>query len=195
MNPATAIVSVFHVVGFVIMAAPMYMLIIVNERLRMGPPDAKLDRYMENIISRNAVRCFVIQETMLVTGLLLLWLKGYGLDALVSNFILPAKLMGLLALMGILGHVHLVLQPKINRLVDTFPEQGMPAPEVLAQLRGLRQQRKRLSAICLFIVLALIILGLRLTMGYNMWLALLLVVLAALFAWRVYRSLVPYGWV
>lgn len=186
-----SLARVFHIVAFVMMAAPMYMLIVVNERARMGPPDAKMDRYMENIITRNSIRCFIFQGTVLGSGLILVWLLDYGMGAVASNWVILSKLVGTLLLVALLSYVHFYLQPQINRMVDGLASGNPPPPE----LPALRRRRKRLSATCLFILLSMVVLGLRLSQGLEDWLTILLVGLAAIFAWRVYSSLVRLGWV
>ena len=42
------------------------------------------DRYFENIIRRGAVRCFVFQASVLVSGLLLLMVGPRGLASLLT---------------------------------------------------------------------------------------------------------------
>jgi hypothetical protein len=66
-----------HVLSTMLMAAPFYMLIIVNERARTGMPlGYYTDRFMENIIRNNAVRCFIFQGTVAASGL---WLRPISL--------------------------------------------------------------------------------------------------------------------
>ncbi len=191
MSDGAVLARVAHFVAFVLMAAPMYMLVVVNERARMGPPDAKIDRYLENIITRNAPRCFVFQATVLGSGVaLLLLLDYYGLGAMVRNQVLLVKVVGTLLLVALLGYIHFFLQPRINRMVDGLA-QGSPAPP---ELPVLRRRRKRLSAVCLFILLTLVVLGLRLTLGFSGWLAAVFILAAAAFAYRAYSSLVRFGW-
>ena len=49
---------VVHILSTMMMAAPFYMLVIVNERARFGAPLGYFtDRYMENIIRNNAEHC------------------------------------------------------------------------------------------------------------------------------------------
>ena len=69
--------------------------------------------------------------------------------------------------------------------------QGNPPP---LELPALRRRRKRLSGICLFILLSLVVMGLRLTLGFSLWLTALFILAAAVFAYRAYSSLVRFGW-
>ena len=63
------IAKFLHVISFVFMSIPLFNLIIVNERALMGPSlNYGTDRYFENIIQRGAIRCFVFQWTVLISG-------------------------------------------------------------------------------------------------------------------------------
>ena len=71
-----------------------------------------------------------------------------------------------------------------------------PVPEGIApQIAALRSRRKKLSGLCLFLVLTALIMGLRATFFYNYYLAIGLIIVAAVYAWRVYRKPVSLGWV
>src|SRR3989337_3844849 len=91
-------IKFLHILTVVFMAATLYNLIVVNERLRFGKAPFAVDRYFENLIKTNAVRCFVFQITAFVTGLLLIPLGGLPFSALVTNEILLAKFLLLLVL-------------------------------------------------------------------------------------------------
>ncbi len=105
------------------------------------------------------------------------------------------KLAALLLLVGLLSVVHFSIQPRIEHLLARLPEDG-PAPEGLApRLARLRAARKRLSALCLFLVLMAVVFGVRLLAGLDLPLAAGFLVGAALFAWRAYRTPVRAGWV
>jgi len=115
--------SLMHLIAALFMAAPLYMLIMVNERARFAvPPGYNTDRYMENIIKGQPIRCYTYLAVVLITGLLLTGLDGWGWRALVGNM------------------------------------------------------------------------GVRVTFGYSLWLALVLLVVAALFAYRVFKTPLAYGW-
>ncbi len=119
MPEGIGVFRLIHFAAFMFMAAPLFMLIIVNERAVFGRAlDPKMDRYKE-----------------------------------------PAR-----------------------------------AQELAPQIWGLRRQ-KRLSSLCLFLVLTALILGLRLIFPYSLVLTLVFVALAGVFAWRVYSSLLRYGWI
>jgi len=177
------------------MAAPLYSLIVVNERARFQAGlNYNSDRFMENIIKNQPRRCYVFLGTILVTGIALLYGDGLGLGAMVTNWNLVIKEISFLALLGLLSYVHFGLQPQIEALIEQIkPDNSAPA-EVAAQIRPLRMRRKRLAAICLFLVITAVVMGVRVMTAYNIYLALLLIALAALFAWRVFRAPIPYGW-
>jgi len=66
---------------------------------------------------------------------------------------------------------------------------------LMAQLKPYRIRRKRLAALCLFLVLTAIILGVQVYESYNLFLTVILIIVAGLFAFRAYRGLMKYGWI
>lgn len=187
------VMKFLHVLTVVFMAAPLYNLIVVNERARFGKAHIQVDRYFESLIRGNATRCYVFQITALVTGVLLVGLGG-SLVSLVTNWVLLAKLILLLALTGLLSVVTFSLQPRIDSLLAQAQGEAIPQ-EIGAQIGPLRLQRKRLATLCLFLVITAVLLGLQVFSPFALPLTGLLILLAALFAWRVYRTPIPYGWV
>ena len=187
---------VVHLLSTLMMAAPFYMLVIVNERALFGGPlNYQTDRYMENIIRHNAVRCFIFQGTMLLSGLALTYVSGYGWAALLTLPALVTKWVALLTLVSLLAYIHFSLQPRIEALMNEIkPDSPAPA-DVAAKIGSLRRRRKKFSGICLFLVLAALIMGLKVTFNYNVYLAIALVIVSGIYAWRVYRKPVRLGWV
>lgn len=181
-----------HVIAVVFMAAPLYNLIVVNERVRFGKAHLDVDRYFENLIRGNAIRCYVFQVTALVTGVLLAVL-GHSFAVLYTNGVLVAKLVLLLTLMVLLSVVHFSIQPRIDGLLAEATGDAL-APALAARIGPLRVLRKRLAAICLFLVITTVILGLQVFARFTPPTTIVLVAVAAMFAWRVYRSRVAYGW-
>ena len=183
-----------HILGVVFMSVPLYNLVLVNERALLGPGMVyAVDRYMENLIRKSALRCYVFQATVLVTGLLLTHLE-LGLSSLFTEWVLTAKTFLLLALMGLLSYIHFSVQPRIEQLLGQV--QGDPVPqEIAAALRPLRVRRKQLAGVCLFLVVTAVILGLQVFEAFNPWLTAGLTALAALFAWRVYKTPIRFGWI
>ena len=187
------IVKFIHVLAVVFMAAPLYNLIVVHERRRLGKATFLIDRYFENIIKGAAIRCYIYQFTALITGLLLLPLGGFLWSDLIGNPILLLKLILLLALMGLLSIVHFRLQPAIESLLAEV--QGDEIPEGIAkQIAPIRLRRTRIASICLFIVITIVLLGLQITSRFEPMATAILIVIAGLFSWRVYRTGVRIGW-
>lgn len=181
-----------HIITVVFMAAPLYNLVVVNERVRFGKAHLDVDRYFENLIRGNAIRCYVFQVTALVTGV---WLAvlGHSFAVLYTNGVLLAKFVLLLTLMVLLSVVHFSIQPRIDGLLAEATGDALP-PALAARIGPLRVRRKRLAAICLFLVITTVILGLQVFARFTPPTTIVLVAVAAMFAWRVYRSRVAYGW-
>ena len=187
------ILKVVHIVNAILMAWPVYALVVVNQRARLGPPlGDRVDTYMENIIKNRTIPCFVFQATALVTGVALLLARRMGLDALVNNPVLGLKLLMLLAVGVLLSYVHRSLQPQIDAL---FAQAGNPIPaDVASRIGPLRLRRKRLASVCMFVVLTETMLGMQVWVRSPLWLMALMVAAIALFTWRAYQSTTPYGW-
>jgi uncharacterized membrane protein len=182
--------------AFVFMSVPLFNLIVVNERAQLGSSFSyDADRYMENIIRRGASRCFAFQATVLITGVLLLFVGPLGITALWSNWVLTVKMLLLFVLMGLLSFVHLRLQPKIDAILAEV-QPNAPVPSGLpGRMKPFRVLRKRLATFCLFLVIVTIILGMQVYARFSVGLTVALIALAGLFAWRVNKSLVRFGWV
>ena len=187
-------VKFLHILTVVFMAAPLYNLIVVNERLRFGKAPYAVDRYFENLIRTNAMRCFVFQATAFVTGILLVLLAGQSIVQLFQNKVLLVKFLLLLVVTVLLSYVHLGIQPRIEALLAQVQGAEIPA-EIMEQLLPWRARRKKLAGVCLFFVITLVLLGLQVYARFHPLLTGLLLLLTALFSWRVYRTNIPYGWV
>ena len=188
------ILRVIHIITAILMAWPAYALVAVNQRVRLGPPlGDRADTYIENIIKNRSIPCFVFQATAGITGLALVLLRGMGLGALVTKPVLGLKSLLLLLIVGLLSYVHFSLQPQIDAL---FAQAGSPVSADLApRIGALRQRRKRLASICMFVVLTVSMLGVQVWDPFPLWLTALLVIAIAAFTWRAYKSVTPYGWV
>ncbi len=193
MSPEVYIVVLlFHLIAMLFMAAPLYALLSVNERGRFTvPPNYNTDRYLENILKSQPLRCYAYLAVVLVTGILLTWSKGW----ILTDWALIAKLVAFTALVSLLSYVHFVIQPHIETILTGWkPGEEVP-PEKKATFLAWRGRRKRLAAICLFLVLTALIMGVRVTFSYTPWYVVaVFLVAAALFAWRVYRTPVRLGW-
>jgi hypothetical protein len=174
------------------MAAPLYALLAVGERGRFPvPPNYNTDRYLENILKNQPVRCYAYLAVILATGIVLTWNRGW----IWTDWALITKLAATAGLIGLLSYVHFIIQPHIESILTGWkPGEEVPA-EKRADFLAWRGRRKRLAGVCLFLVLTALIMGVRVTYSYAPWLAAVFAVAAALFAWRVYRTPLRLGWV
>ncbi|MBI2909875.1 MAG: hypothetical protein HYX92_19730 [Chloroflexi bacterium] len=190
-----AIFVLVHLVSTLLMAAPFYMLVIVNERGRFAvPPGHNPDRYMENIIKSQPIRCYVYLATILVTGVVIMLGSTSGLGLVLTNWALDIKIAVFLLLVSLLSYVHFGIQPQIEALLAKSDPNGLLPEALRPQLAALRTRRKKLSATCLFLVLTAVIMGLRVFNEFSPLLLIVFVILAALFAWRSFRTRTAYGW-
>ncbi len=185
-----------HVMSFVFMSIPLFNLIVVNERAALNLSfNYHVDRYMENILGRGALRCFVFQSSVLISGLLLLHFGPLGFETLWTSWIIVAKVVLLFVLTCLLSYVHLSLQPSIEALMNTLTPETKPSEDFLSRLKPLRAKRKKLATICLFVVITLIILGLQVYETYDPLLTVALIILAGLFSLKVNKTLIKLGWI
>lgn len=195
LESMTTVVLILHVLTAILMAWPFYVLVLANHRRALGPPiGGRLDDYFEDVIRRRAVPCFVFQGTALITGLALLWLRGYGLSGLIEVPMLGVKLLLLLVISATLAYVHFRVQPAIAKLLASA-RQGELSGEATRQVQALRGRRKRLASTCLFLVLTIAMLGVQASASLPLGVTLLLVVAIAGFTWRAYRGAPALGWV
>jgi hypothetical protein len=193
MNISISIFRVIHILSAVLMIWPFYALVAVNQRIRLGPPlGDRADTYMENIIINRTIPCFVFQATVAISGLVLIWLRGQGLDALIRNPALGLKFLLLLIIAGMLSYVHFYLQPRINAQFALNSESI--TPEIATLIGTMRAKRKRFASVCLFLVLTTMMLGMQVWVPFPLWLTILLVGLIAAFTWRANTSEMSYGW-
>ena len=196
MENAYHIVRFLHIIGFVFMSVPLFNLIVVNERAQLGAAfNYHADRYMENIIRRGATRCFVFQITVLITGVLLLFWGPLGINTLWTSWIMLAKTLLLLTLTTLLSYVHFGLQPRIEALLASIDSETSVPGDFAAQLKPYRVRRKRVATLCLFLVITTIILGLQVYGTFSPYLTAVLISLAGLFALRVNKTLIRFGWI
>lgn len=189
MTDWSSAVRILHVVAAIFMAAPLYLLIVVNERARFGKAiEAQMDGYMERIVVGQPVRCHVFLGTLILTGVAFLLLTGQGWEPLLRNWMVTTKVILTFVVIAILTYVHTTIQPQIMALVSRSGQE-----DVAARVWALRRHRKRFTATCLFLVIVIVLLGVRLVVPYSPALLALFVVLAALFAWRAFNVPVPYG--
>lgn len=196
MESLYQILKLWHVISFVFMSIPLFNLIVVNERALMDSSfNFGTDVYMENIIRHGAVRCYVFQFSVFISGILLLVFGTRGIQAIWTNNILLVKTLLLFILMGLLSYVHFLLQPKIDSFFAGLKPESKAPENLLVSVKPFRVRRKRLATICLFLVLTTIILGMQTFAPYSLRLNLVLIGLAGLFSWRVNKTLVLFGWI
>ena len=196
MDNLYQVLKLWHVISFVFMSTPLFNLIVVNERTLMGAKyNFGTDSYMENIIRHVAVRCYVFQLSVFISGILLLVFGQMGIQALWTNYILLAKTILLFTLMGLLSYVHFSLQPKIDSFFKDITAETKVPDNFLSTVKPFRILRKRLATVCLFLVLTTIILGMQVYIPFSLTLNVVLIGLAGLFAWRVNKTLILFGWV
>jgi hypothetical protein len=166
----------------------------VNQRVRLGAPlGDRTDLYMENIIKNRTVPCMIFQFTAGITGIVLVLLRGRGLDALITNPAIGLKGAILVFVMGLISYVHFNLQPKIDDLFAKAESNPMPA-ELAQSIGRLRKRRTRLATTCLLCVLIISLLALQVWATFPLWLNGVLVAAIVVFTWRTYNSFMKYGW-
>ncbi len=194
MDHIDNIAKFLHVISFAFMSIPLFNLIIVNERALMGPSlNYATDRYFENIIKRGAIRCYVFQCTVFLSGMVILFLRP-GLSAIWTNWVLTAKTLILLLLMSLLSYVHFSIQPKIENLLEPLSPTEPASADLAGKLAPFRILRKKLATVCLFLVITAIILGVQTYYRFHPFVSMTLVLLAAGFSLRANKSLIRFGW-
>ena len=185
------VMLLLHLVAMLFMASPLYALITVNERARFTvPPNYNTDRFLENVIKHQPIRCYVSLAVITVTGVMLTWSRGW----IWTDGALIIKLVAVTAISLLLSYVHMKIQPHVESILDKInPGEEVSAADK-ATLMFWRSRRKRLAGFCLFLVLTALIMGVKVTWGYAPWLAAIFLVVAALFSWRAYRTPVRLGW-
>ena len=94
----------------------------------------------------------------------------------------------------LLSYVHLGVQPRIEALLAQVEGNEIP-PAILGQIVPWRARRKKLAGFCLFFVITLVLLGLQVFAWFHPLVNGVLILAAALFSWRVYKTAIPYGWI
>ena len=147
----------------------------------------------ENIIKRGAVRCYVFQFTVFISGLIIVVI-GPGISAMITNWVLATKTIILFSLIGLLSYVHFSIQPKIEELLSSFDSNNEPPENFASMLAPFRIKRKKLATLCLFLVITAIILGLQTYIRHDPLVTIGLILLAAIFSYRANKSLIRFGW-
>ncbi|MBI3092125.1 MAG: hypothetical protein HYY96_15805 [Candidatus Tectomicrobia bacterium] len=189
------VVLIFHIVNVVLMAAPYYNLVVVSERSKFGPAHVQVDRYFEQIVRGILFRCYFIQWSVLLLGLLLVGLhNNWSFQSLLTQWQLLIKEAAWVAIMVVHNLVYFGIQPRIEALLRGLQGESIP-PEITSRVTTLRIRRKQGAAACFFFVLVAVIMGVQISRPLGPGTTVALTLLALLFAWRAYRSGVQYGWV
>ncbi len=194
MDSLYEVMKFLHILPVVFMSAPLYNLIVVGERARLGKAPIQVDRYLENVLRGNSTRCYIYQLTALFTGVFLVALRGDPLSSIFTNQVILMKWILLGTLMSMLSVVHFNIQPKIDELLLQVHGESVPE-DIASKLLPLRTLRKKMATVCLFLVIITIILAVQVYTPVDQRLTLLLIVLAGLFSWRAYKKGAPRGWV
>lgn len=192
MDDLRGLLVVLHVASALFMAAPLYMLIIVNERARLGAAlGAPHDTYLENIVRRQPIRCYAYLAVLSLTGF---WLAIWsGTEGLAVPSVL-VKIAATVVLFVILSYVHFSLQPRIDAQIATLAPGAAVSDEAKRILPALRARRKRLAATCLFFVLVAAIFGVRLSAALSPLATAVVLVFALALAWRAHQTGVRFGY-
>ncbi len=194
MDGLLSVLQVVHIITAILMAWPIYALVTVNQRARLGPPlGDRVDVFVENIIKNRTIPCFVFQATALISGLALIVLRGSDMSVLFTNPIMASKFFPLLFIIVLLAYIHMNIQPRIDALFSKAGEGPVP-PAIAAQINTLRLQRKRIASVCMFVVLVVSMLGVQVWAPFPVWLTVVLIIAIAAFTRRTYTSTTPYGW-
>jgi Flp pilus assembly protein TadB len=108
--------------------------------------------------------------------------------------VLGLKFLLLLVIAGLLSVVTFNLQPRIDALFTKRDAGGKILEEDAAQIRTLRGRRKQLSSLCMFCVLTSAMLGVQAWVAFPLWLTVVLIAAIAVFTWRAFTSVTPWGW-
>lgn len=194
MDSLYEVMRFLHILPVIFMSAPLYNLIVVSERVRFGKASVQVDRYLENVLRSNSIRCYIYQLTALFTGVFLVVLHEDPLSSIFTNQVILLKWILLGGIMSMLSVVHFNIQPRIDDLFSQVHGDSIPE-DIAAKLLPLRTLRKKMAAVCLFLVILIVILAVQVYTPVDMYLSLLLIVLTVLFSWRVYKKGAPRGWV
>ena len=192
MSQLFDLILVLHVVTVVLMAA----LVVVSERGKLGPSHIDADRLMERIVKGILWRCYFVQWTAVILGVVLvIEHPSLELGDILSNEQLLVKFGAWIVIMGIHNWIYFLLQPDIDRVFGPNAPDGTPDPADVAKAGRSRLLRKRGATGCLMLVLTAIIMAAQIHSPYDTEITAALFALAALFVFGAYRRGAPYGWI
>ncbi|MFH1763549.1 MAG: hypothetical protein ABIF09_05085 [Gemmatimonadota bacterium] len=136
-------------------AAPFYNRQLVLKRGQYGPKiHYELDKVVEDTLQQNAPYCIAFLTTLWITGLGMplnhfLFQGAFKELHLVAVIALVTKLLSLLGMMVIMFIIFFKLNPRLQKLFDSFSPDADPDPEGEKEFFGKRARRKALCEICL----------------------------------------------
>lgn len=186
----------FHVISFVFMSILLFNLVVANERVLLGISfNYSADQHLEKLIQSGVRWCYINQLTILITGILLLILGKYGIEALWMDWIIFSKTLIIIILMATISYVHFRLQPKIQSFL-TILTTGSEIPDsLILQLKPYRVLRKWMTSFYLFLMITAVVLGIQVYAEFDPVLTIILVVLAGLFSIKADKILPRFGWI
>ncbi len=190
------LVRFFHVISFVFMCVLLFNLIVANERVMHGISyNINADKHVETIIKSGVLWCFINQMTILITGLLLLFMGHLGFEALWLDWLILTKTIIILVLMGTISMVQFKLQPKIESLLTALTTDSNVSDEKILELRPYRLWRKWMTTFYQFLVIVAVILGIQVYETFNPATTIILIVLTGLFSLFADKIFLRFGWI
>lgn len=194
METLSSILLTIHILAIVLLAAPFYALMTVNQRALWSQSfNYHTDSYMEDIIRASLSRCCIYNWTAMLSGLALIVVTKGSLFVVFASWLLAVKILLLLTNMGMRGYARHIIQPKIDELLSMASGDSVPE-EVPGAIKALRMRRKKLTVVCLFDILVLVILGVQLAVKMSPAGVLVFILIAATIAWRAYNTTMKRGW-
>jgi hypothetical protein len=118
-----------------------------------------------------------------------------GIEALWMDWLVLAKTIILLVLMGTISLVHFKLQPKIETLFTALTTDSNISDEMILQLRPYRLWRKWMTTFYQFLVIVAVILGIQVYETFRIETTIILIVLTGLFSLFADKIFLRFGWI
>ncbi len=188
------VILALHIMMVILMAAPYYNLVIVNEKARFGQGHLDVDRFFESVIKGILWRCYFVMWGAFILGVVLV-IQSDALEVfdIVENWRLLTKVIAWIIIMSIHNYVYFLLQPKIARILSDVGD-GPLAPEDASRMAVLRGRRKASAASCFFLVLVAITMGIQILSALPWGATAGLTAVAFVFALWTHRTGSRYGW-
>jgi hypothetical protein len=178
------------------MCVLLFNLIVANERVLVGLSfNYEADRHLESIIKNGFNWCYIFQSVIFITGLLLLLTGSLGIEGLWTDWIVLAKTIILVILMGAITFVHFKLQPKIRSFLADLSSGSEIPDSLIIKLKPYRIIRKWMTTVYLFLIITAIVLGIQVYATLNPTLTIILISFAGLFSFKADKILLRLGWI